>query len=237
MRFIIRLLWKCLPKRERFFLLERFPVHERQAINKVLSGNNKIVSGFEQNNCIFIHVPKCAGESVCKSLFGKGPGHLPLTWYERTSPDLYERAFKFTFVRDPLERAYSAYHYLKNDRGIERDAHARSVVEQYADFDAFVKGWLCPENVLKQMHFAPQWLLLCNSAGHIAVDFIGRQERMAEDFACVCQKLGVCVDLAQVNRSLRAEKSAREMCSDEALRIIADVYRRDYALLGYPLPI
>lgn len=237
MRFLIRMLWKCLPKNERFFLLERLPVYERQAVNKVLSGNNAILSGFEKHNCIFIHVPKCAGESVCKSLFGKGPGHLPLTWYERVSPDLYKNAFKFTFVRDPLERAYSAYKYLKNDRGIERDAQARYLVERYSDFDAFIKGWLCSENALRQMHFVPQWLLLSNAAGHIAVDFIGRQENMNEDFAHVCQKLGMNVSLMEVNRSPRAERSARELCSPEALRIITDVYRRDYELLGYSLPI
>lgn len=236
MRFLVRALWKCLPKQERLYLLERLPVHERQAVNKVLSGNDRVLPAFEKHECIFVHVPKCAGESICRSLFsGEGPGHLPLSWYERVAPEFYERAFKFAFVRDPVERAYSAYCYLKADRGIRRDRFARSLAESYADFDAFVKGWICPENVLRQMHFAPQWLFLTNSVGMLDIDFIGHQESLAEGFEQVCRKLGVTASLEHVNQSQGKADSARAQCSPEALQRLHDVYQRDYELLGYKL--
>lgn len=234
MRFLVRALWKCIPKQERNFLLERLPAHERQGVNKVLSGNKTILPGFQDRQCIFIHVPKCAGESLCRSLFDSaGPGHLPLSWYERVVPEFYSGAFKFAFVRDPLERAYSGYSYLQKDRGIARDNSSLRLARSYPDFDSFVKGWLCEENALRQIHFVPQWQFLVNGVGRLDVDFLGRQERLSEDFAAVCLKLGLQLPLEHINRSEKSGKSAWQACSEAARRRIYDVYRRDYELLGY----
>lgn len=234
MRFLVRALWKCIPKQERSFLLERLPAHERQGVNKVLSGNKAILPGFRDRRCIFIHVPKCAGESLCRSLFDSaGPGHLPLSWYERVAPDFYRDAFKFAFVRDPLERAYSGYSYLQKNRGIARDSSSLQLAQSYPDFDSFVKGWLCEENALRQIHFVPQWQFLINAVGRLDVDFLGRQETLSDDFAVVCEKLSVHLPLEHINRSEKSVKSAFEACSEAARRRIYDVYRRDYELLGY----
>jgi hypothetical protein len=79
MSILVRSIWKCLPKYQREFLLERLPAYERQAVNKLLSNNVRLSRELQRRNCIFIHVPKCAGESVSASLLnGEGPGHLPL---------------------------------------------------------------------------------------------------------------------------------------------------------------
>jgi hypothetical protein len=93
---------------------------------------------------------------VCSALFdGWKPGHLPLYWYEQQFPEQFSRSFKFTFVRDPLERAYSAYAFLRGNELGARDRQAQALVRHYRDFDDFIGGWLHPENVQKQMHFVP----------------------------------------------------------------------------------
>jgi hypothetical protein len=156
-----------------------------------------------------------------------------LSWYERVAPDFYRDAFKFAVVRDPLERAYSGYSYLQRDRGIARDSSSLRLAQSFPDFDSFVKGWLCGDNALRQIHFVPQWQFLVNAVGRLDLDFIGRQERLAEDFAVVCQRLGLKISLEHINRSEKSTKSAVEACSESARKIIYDVYRRDYELLGY----
>ena len=231
-----RLLWKSIPKAQRQFLLQRLSIVDQQSVNKVLSGGSSLLSSFKQNNCIFIHGPKCAGTSICQAIFAaQRPGHVPFTWFEAMYPDFYSDAFKFAFVRDPLERALSAFNYLREDRGIRRDNQARQLVNSFAGFDDFARGWLCAENAQRQIHFAPQWLFLVNAMGQLELDFIGRQESIATDFSHVCQRLGVNGRLGHANRSGGA--LAADSCSNESKAIIADVYRRDYSLLGYADPL
>lgn len=50
-------------------LLGRLAVVDRQAVNKAMSANLAFPEPFQQRACLFIHVPKCAGSSVCLSLF------------------------------------------------------------------------------------------------------------------------------------------------------------------------
>ena len=227
------LLWKLFPKSHREFLLERLSVVDRQVVNKTLSRKARFPEAFDHFECIFIHVPKCAGSSVAMSIFGDTPtGHLPLYWYEKQFKDRYEQYFKFGFVRDPLHRALSAYRYLLQNPQ-PRDRTAYELVSRYSRFDAFVDGWLHPENVSKQIHFAPQYHFLQNSMGQIAVDFIGRQEHLESDFAALCEHLGISAQLRHLNRSPGPGYQTASLCSDASRKRIREVYARDYELFSY----
>lgn len=227
-----RYLWKLVPKQARESLLGRFSVVDRGAIDKILADNIELPEDYARRNCLFIHVPKCAGSSVKKAIFpGRTHGHMPAWFYERHFPQFFEGAFKFCFVRNPLERAHSAYRYLRSNKSIERDFPAHQMVMRYESFDTFAQKWLCEETAHKQMHFAPQWLFLCDSLGQLRMDFIGRQESMAADFAHICSKLGVQASLDQVNVS-PGEARQPEFATRTIERIMR-VYERDYELLGY----
>lgn len=230
-----RYLWKLIPKLQRIYLLERCSVVERQALNKLLSANLQYPEAFRQRDCLFIHVPKCAGNSICAALFeGWSPGHLPLHWYERQFPEQYASAFKFSFVRDPLDRAYSAYTFLRGNPTGKRDVEAHRLVSSYRDFDEFVCQWLDAENIHRQMHFAPQSDFLTDSLGCLGMDFIGRQENLAVDFQHLCERFGVSVELPHLNPSReRQAGDIREFCSVRTRRLIRRVYHRDYERLGY----
>ncbi|WP_419712333.1 sulfotransferase family 2 domain-containing protein [Pseudomonas sp. NFX224] len=230
-----RYLWKLLPKSQRCFLLDRLSVVDRQVVSKSLSGNLRYPRRFAQSSCLFIHVPKCAGSSVCVALFdGWTPGHLPLYWYEQQFPEKYANSFKFAFVRDPLERAYSAYAYLRGNALSPRDHPAQKLVSQYRDFDDFVARWLHPETVQRQLHFAPQTDFLVDSLGHLALDFIGYQEHLERDFHLVCEQLGHQTSLPHVNSSQqRRSLPARDFCSTRTRRLVRRAYQRDYEMLGY----
>ncbi|TFY85076.1 sulfotransferase [Pseudomonas kairouanensis] len=230
-----RLFWKLLPKPQRVFLLGRLSVVDRQAVNKSLSALTMLPSAFERHNCVFIHVPKCAGSSVCSALLdGRWPGHLPYYWYEQQFPRHCARSFKFAFVRDPLERAYSAYAYLRNNTMGERDLQAQALVAHYRDFDHFVSGWLHPDNLRRQLHFAPQTDFLVDHMGQMAMDFLGRQESLQQDFQHLCERLGVDTSLPHLNVSLeRRSEPVRDFCTLRTRRLVRRAYQRDYEVLGY----
>ncbi|WP_017902032.1 sulfotransferase family 2 domain-containing protein [Pseudomonas asplenii] len=231
-----RYLWKLLPKSQRSFLLDRLSVVDRQVVNKAMSANVKFPDPFKARSCLFIHVPKCAGSSISSALFnGWTPGHLPLYWYEQQFPEQFASSFKFAFVRDPLERAYSAYTYLKV-RGEEyrRDLPAKALMDSYRDFDDLVCRWLDADNVRRQLHFAPQTDFITTSLGHLSLDFIGYQENIENDFQAVCEKIGVDLHLPHLNHSaLRNRAPARDFCTARTRRLVRRVYQRDYELLGY----
>ncbi|MGY2338309.1 sulfotransferase family 2 domain-containing protein [Pseudomonas sp. SDO5532_S415] len=230
-----RYLWKLLPKTQRHFLLGRLSVVDRQVVNKSMSASSRYPRPFAQRSCLFIHVPKCAGSSICAALFdGWSPGHLPLYWYEQQFPEQFASSFKFAFVRDPLERAYSAYAFLRGNALSQRDQAAQKLVSHYRDFDDFVARWLHPETIRQQVHFAPQTDFLTDSLGHLALDFIGYQEDLERDFRLVCEQLGHGTPLPHINGSdHRSPGPAREFCSTRTRRLVRRVYQRDYELLGY----
>lgn len=230
-----RYLWKLLPKPQRTFLLGRLSVVDRQVVNKSMSANLHFPKAFEQRSCLFIHVPKCAGSSVCAAMFdGWRPGHLPLYWYEEQFPAQFAAAYKFAFVRDPLERAYSAYAFLRGNELSSRDHAAQQLVRQYRDFDDFVGRWLHADNIARQLHFAAQTDFLTDSLGHLALDFIGYQEHLERDFRLVCEHLGLKNPLPHVNHSRqRRPLPAREFCTLRTQRLVRRVYERDYEMLAY----
>lgn len=230
-----RYLWKLLPKTQRQFLLGRLSVVDRQVVNKSMSANLRFPQPFAQRSCLFIHVPKCAGSSVCAALFdGWSPGHVPLYWYEQQFPKQFASSFKFAFVRDPLERAYSAYAFLRGNELSQRDQAAQKLVSHYRDFDDFVGRWLHPETIDRQLHFAAQTDFLTDSFGHLALDFIGYQEHLERDFRLVCEQLGRAVVLPRVNSTQqRSSMPVRDFCSTRTRRLVRRVYQRDYEMLGY----
>ena len=230
-----RYLWKLLPKTQRQFLLGRLSVVDRQVVNRSMSANLSYPQPFTQRSCLFIHVPKCAGSSVCAALFdGWSPGHLPLYWYEQQFPEQFADSFKFAFVRDPLERAYSAYAFLRGNELSLRDRPAQKLVSHYRDFDDFVARWLHLETIQRQLHFAAQTDFLTDSFGHLALDFIGYQEHLERDFQRVCEQVGDAVPLPHINSSQqRRTAPARDFCSVRTRRLVRRVYQRDYEMLGY----
>ncbi len=71
-----------------------------------------------RENAIFIHIPKTAGTSLLQVMEVNPPAdhlrHATAAVYQRMHPDLWRSAYKFTFVRDPMDRLASAFYFLQN---------------------------------------------------------------------------------------------------------------------------
>jgi hypothetical protein len=190
---------------------------------------------FDTHQCIFVHIPKCAGISVVRSLFGNFDcGHTSLSRYQiMFGPEDFNRYFKFTFVRNPFDRLVSAYLFMKKG-GLNRkdkrwsDKH----FARYDDFGSFVKGWVNRWNIERALHFRPQARFIC-LGGKPRVDFIGHFENLTADFAHVAQKLQVQASLQEINRNAVREKDYRQYYTAETRAIVEKVYAEDFKLLGY----
>jgi hypothetical protein len=207
-----------------------------ESFRAVENAGGYCLRSFDEHKAIFVHVPKAAGVSVCRSLFGNlAGGHATIAQYQVVfDPAELRRYFKFTFVRDPWDRIHSAYHFLIRGGFGEHDARwARENIGAFANFDDFVKRWVNEDNVESWVHFRPQHRFICLPGRSTpAVDFVGRFENLEEDYEVVRAHIPGAGPLRHENRTGR-RPDLREDYSEESRAIVARVYRRDIDLLGY----
>ena len=186
---------------------------------------------FDEPRVIFVHIPKSAGVSVTRGLFGvDSVGHRTAVQYRQIyGRREFARRFAFSFVREPIDRLLSAYSYLKAGGRKDLDSWYSEFFESCSSIDEFVHDWLTRPDVQAMAHFRPQTDFLCDYRGDLIVDFIGRFERLEADYAVVAERLGQSSELPRLNigRGERAEISPQSR--DKANRF----YASDFELLGY----
>ena len=177
-------------------------------------------------NCIFVHIPKTAGRSVemffmnrlnldrdknedrAQLLINDNPdpakgteklSHLSALEYVQCgyiAQQEFSDCYKFSFVRNPWARLVSEYRY-------------RNFLS-HKNFKDFVMNKLpSPGRDDKYRHIMPQTEMLYDKAGNLLVDFVGKFERLQQDFDQVCKHLGFeDSSLQHVNSS---DKKSREL--------------------------
>lgn len=199
-------------------------------------GDHYSLHAFDHFRCIFVHIPKTAGVSISKSLFGNlAGGHRTLRWYEgHFVAETFRRYFKFAFVRNPWDRVHSGFEFLKAGGFGEEDARwAQEYLQGIDTFEAFVLDWLPSVDVASTgIHFRPQTHFLLDGAGNVGVDFVGRYERLQSDFRKVCLRLGVESTLDHLNRSPKPSRY-RQAYTPEMARTVRRIYREDVRLFRY----
>ncbi len=210
---------------------------ERRTLDKP---NSRCYLPFDRYRCIFVHIPKTGGISIAKSLFGNLAGcHTKISDYQIIFNQAeFDSYFKFTFVRNPWERVFSAYHYLKQGGMHEEDrAWAEANLASSSNFDDFIKYQLRSESILQQVHFIPQYHFLClPGIDQIWVDFLGFYENLQEDFLYVRSRISPQSKskLLHENQTRLGKKLAyRDFYTKTTRDIVAEVYERDIALFEY----
>ena len=188
---------------------------------------------FDEQKCIFIHITKTAGTSVARSLFGHLPYHYTADEYRVIfGKHDFNQYFKFAFVRNPWDRLYSAFRYLKAGGWDEEDrAWADVNLAEFNDFESFVVDWVNAENIKRHLHFWPQSSFLCDRRNRLLVDFVGRFETLQSDFEYIASKLNISASLGRYNRN--PGQSYVDVYTDEMQSVVRRVYARDIELLEY----
>lgn len=193
---------------------------------------------FKSTKCVFIHVPRAAGTSICHALFGHSAGgHRTAREYTRIFGEKFSSYYRFSFVRNPYARLVSAYEYLKrggHPAWPKNRIFGNEVIGAYENFQSFVMEWLRPEKTQWPLpHFYPQthFLLLDDQ---LAVDFLGHVETIEEDFAAVCRHLDEDADLPTMNTTpVDCPPLKAYYDSDAVIQRVQEVYQSDFERFGY----
>lgn len=61
---------------------------------------------------LFIHIPKNAGTSISKVLYGRNLPHFTMEFYQKISPDIVNSVESFSVIRNPVDRFLSACNFI-----------------------------------------------------------------------------------------------------------------------------
>lgn len=152
-------------------------------------------------------------------------GHLGVREAEKHLPrKVWRDYFKFAVVRDPWDRFLSSAWFTQGRKSIFR-----------AKPEICMGLLLRNPVVLNTLHFRPQHTFLERGDGSIGMDFVGRFERLAEDFSRVCDAIGLGrQELPRLNASCRERYPPHD--SHGLRAAVTHQYARDYELFQYERP-
>lgn len=205
---------------------------------------------------IFVHIRKTGGTSIGTSLVqdrggvpghhgtyagGLCIGHSSSVYIKRTYPVEWQQFFTFSFVRNPWDRLVSRYFWSKNAQKalLEKECatferFVQRIKDQKPLFGPEFSSWNSGHNLYhtRESILATQYDQLYDESGKQLVDYVGKFERLQEDFDIICDKIGVS------RRKLPHENKAKHTpywaCySDESRSIVAELYKNDIEHFGY----
>lgn len=181
---------------------------------------------------LFIHVPKAAGVSVNRTLYGRPLGHFKATEIRRICPVTFKKLLTFGVVRHPVNRLYSAYHFARlggtSEMGIKNKEIYRS--NSFNSFDKFVCEWLSKQDINAiDGVFRPQYLYLCDG-DEIIVDKVVKLEDIDQGMREISGMLGRSIVLGHHNKS---QSSQFVIESAETISIIEHIYQKDFSIFSY----
>ncbi|MBA6341496.1 sulfotransferase family 2 domain-containing protein [Colwellia sp. MB02u-10] len=199
---------------------------------------SKIASFDIDNNSklIFIHIPKSAGMSMVKALYGKNKSHHAKALdYMKLDDDKFKEHTFFAISRNPYARLYSAYNYLKNNgMNIVDKVWHDIYIKQYKTFDDFILNGLEFAINENAEHFIPQYKFVVDDSNNLICDFIGNLEDMKSTYAFLKNK-GIVLKLGHENTSSIGAEIYKDMYTPQTIDKVNKLYQRDFKLFGYEL--
>jgi chondroitin 4-sulfotransferase 11 len=176
---------------------------------------------------VFIHINKTGGSSIERAL-GIGLDHSTAAEkFEQLGAAAWARKFTFTVVRNPWDKVVSHYHYRvkTNQSGLgERTLPFGEWLHRcYEERD--------PVYYDQPRMFMPQRQWLVDVEDRMLVEFVGRFERLQEDFASICERLSIKAELGHAKPSSRG--SYRDYYDDASRALIARHFAEDIDSFDY----
>jgi Sulfotransferase family len=176
---------------------------------------------------LFVHIPKNAGTSVSRILYGEQLFHPTIRYYQRVAGDLTRSLPSFAIWRHPVERFVSAYKFACAG-GAPDNPVSRAFRKRYMAFtsldDALDHVDASPSLYDLDHIFRPQFWYVADMAGRIAVDNICMIEDL--DRAVAGEALPGLREMARLNKS----KPIAIRPTAEQLRRLHRLYPIDFAI-------
>lgn len=213
-----------------------------------------------RRHCVFIHIPKCGGESITDVLVRPANGGALLVskhaGYRRLAPVMGEEMGRFTVfavVRNPFDQVVSFYEHLRKPAWMSRAeieaqypgsngrlsppwASALACSVEFPEFVREVYG-ARPAGAERpnEWWFRDQCSWLTGDDGSLAVHRLLRFESLAGDFARLSEELGLVGALPHLNASRRepGRDGYRSRFDAPTRDLIASRFRASLDRFGY----
>lgn len=209
-----------------------------------------------KHKIIFIHIPKTAGSSIEKffginkishkwdksdRLYLKGwdPEHklhlqhakaCDLLSKKLIVENVWNEYFKFAFVRNPWDRAYSDYLWMQGDRKVE--GSFEDYILKKGVFEKHLTN--LDSKHTRGDHVMPQYEFICDDKGNCLVDFVGKFENLEADFKKACSIASIEYRaLPHEKKSLVTKRDYHDFYDQKKKDLVAEVYAKDIELFNY----
>ncbi len=209
------------------------------------------------HNFLFVHIAKTGGTSIRAALDGyrwRDPYRLPQFICSRLSAlsghrigvklprhakavaalemlprEVFDGLFKFAFVRNPWDLQVSSYHHIRRER-----PHLMAGHEGFAEFLRWKLSAERPYQYHLDTSITPQADYLVDLHGRVIVDFVGRYERLEEDFAEACRHIGIpCPGLPHKRHATDRRTGYRDYYDDETRELVSAHFGQDAEMFDY----
>lgn len=212
-----------------------------------------LLKNINNNNIIFVHIPKTGGGSLENILLRnkfkeediqeerKNIHSYKRKWTQHSCiKDIIERYsiqnahhyFKFAFVRNPWDRIVSEYMYVKNHGGCACRGNIRKMPKNFEEYimNNFKCSW--------REHVSDQYSFIHNSSGEKMVDFVGRFENYQEDVDKVMSRIGIRnYELPNINQTRNLKQRIIKpywlYYNNNTRKIVEQKYKRDIEAFNY----
>ena len=166
----------------------------------------------------------------------------------------YGDYFMFAVVRNPFSRLVSCY-LNKILTLCEYTYMYNGEISSYASFPEFIEFISGKPEKLMDPHHKPQYRFICNKAGDIIPDFVGRLESFERDYGIIYKKIGIkkppnmphkapgkrTEEVIEEKRSLLEKIHGRyidisdykSFYSDETREVVSEIYKKDIEIFNY----
>lgn len=142
-------------------------------------------------------------------------------FFAKVNEEYFSRVFTFTVVRNPYDRAVSAFTYLQGS----------GLIDSQYSFSSFCKEILREQGTAFDPHFDPQSDGLFYE-GELIPQFLARFESIGEDFKEISLAIDGPRSMPHINKSKR-RKNYADYYDDAVLAIISEIYADDIRNFGY----
>ena len=195
-----------------------------------------------EHKLILVHVPKNAGTSI-QEAFGMDDmqGHHTAKQYVDQVPEIWESYTSLATVRNPYDRAVSAYEYAVKKKSYWHDANSpgNAIYGKHPDYDALKNKSFeyALRNIGSLQHHGwdRQVKYVCGDSGEVAVDEVVCVENLGEELEQFCDREDIeYPGLPFINESSSGApwQSYYEDC-DVCAEIVRERYAKDFDVFNY----
>jgi hypothetical protein len=192
----------------------------------------RMPQAMRRRKLIFVHVPRVAGMSIVRALYGRGCiRHYSMRYYRAIDPGFAAQAESFALLRDPVDRFISAYAFVQSGgTSASRLSDVfRAQTADIASVDDYLSFLEERDDLDLDFVMRPQSWFVCGDKGEVLVKrlFLYGQDRPALEEFLKAHGIGV---LPWLNRTERTDLSL----TPRQLRRIERLYASDFALIDSP---